>query len=312
MSDTFLKSSFFLLHCGDQLQSCWCVISVHAFHQHCLCVATKTFRVLRGGAYRGRQKRHNAPGGESLSGAEKSQQCRKYFLFVLPKDHRFENGGARLVSCPGPDSTSVRACVAPHDSSYFLWFLYHLWHYVDDVCKSNILYKNWIYTTSQTLTAKSYFTVNSVKTNACQLHVRRLAKHLELWSKQSNLHAFAPLSSPSNSFFSFHHLSQNLMLECVHFFPTAGSLHDYDEWSYSWGTVLSVLLLSCWFCVNTYSTMRYNQSFLCSCVIRAPLRFGPCFCGSSKHNKCECITAIRNVAIQQFEYLIVTEISKWE
>jgi len=115
-----------------------------------------------------------------------------------------------------------------------------------------------------------------------------------------------------NSFFSFHHLSQNLMLECVHFFPTAGSLHDNDEWSYSWGTVLSVLLLSCWFCVNTYSTMRYNQSFLCSCVIRAPLRFGPCFCGSSKHNKCECITAIRNVAIQQFEYLIVTEISKWE
>jgi len=50
---------------------------------------------------------HNALGAESLGpgGAEKSQQCRKYFILysihLLQKKLRFENGGAQLVSCPG-------------------------------------------------------------------------------------------------------------------------------------------------------------------------------------------------------------------
>ena len=43
------------------------------------------------------QGEHNASGAESLGGAEKSQQCRKYFLQYTT----FAPGGAKFVSCPG-------------------------------------------------------------------------------------------------------------------------------------------------------------------------------------------------------------------
>jgi len=56
-------------------------------------------------AQRRNEEEHNYPGGESLRGAEKFQQCRKYFLhystFPSKKPYRFEHGGAKLVSCPG-------------------------------------------------------------------------------------------------------------------------------------------------------------------------------------------------------------------
>jgi len=65
---------------------------------------------------RGKEE-HNSPGAESLWGrrmtagdAEKSQHFHKYFNTVqlLPKDLRFEHGGAKLVSCPGRHLTSLR------------------------------------------------------------------------------------------------------------------------------------------------------------------------------------------------------------
>ena len=61
-----------------------------------------------GGSKRGTISRapNHYRGGERLRVAEKSQQCHKYFLqyssglHLLPKDLRFEHGGAKLVSCP--------------------------------------------------------------------------------------------------------------------------------------------------------------------------------------------------------------------
>jgi len=47
---------------------------------------------------------NNVPGADSLGGAEKSQQSRKYFLqysTLLQKDLTVEHGGGKLVSCPG-------------------------------------------------------------------------------------------------------------------------------------------------------------------------------------------------------------------
>jgi len=51
---------------------------------------------------------HRIPGG-----AEKSQQCCKYFLNavnLLPKNLRFEHRDTKLVSCPGGHLTSVFRC----------------------------------------------------------------------------------------------------------------------------------------------------------------------------------------------------------
>ena len=56
--------------------------------------------VTRGAQFPGRRMN-----GE---GAEKSQQCQKYFnrVHLLPKDLRFEHWGAKLASCPGRHLTS--------------------------------------------------------------------------------------------------------------------------------------------------------------------------------------------------------------
>jgi len=59
------------------------------------------------GRNEGGQGRRNSPG------AEKSQQCHKYFFMtvhLLPKDLRFEHGGAKLASCAGRHLTSLRPC----------------------------------------------------------------------------------------------------------------------------------------------------------------------------------------------------------
>jgi len=64
------------------------------------------YLVIYARAQRGGQRGHNSPG------AEKSQQCRKYFfntVHLLPKDLRFEHGGAKLASCPGPHLTSLHS-----------------------------------------------------------------------------------------------------------------------------------------------------------------------------------------------------------
>jgi len=50
------------------------------------------------------------PRASSHWGGEKSQQCRSAFcntVYLLPKDLRFEHGGAKLVPCPGRQLTSV-------------------------------------------------------------------------------------------------------------------------------------------------------------------------------------------------------------
>jgi len=46
--------------------------------------------------------------------AEKSQQCRKYFLqqhICFPKGLKFKHGGAKLVSCPGRHLTPLHPCL---------------------------------------------------------------------------------------------------------------------------------------------------------------------------------------------------------
>jgi len=45
-------------------------------------------------------------------GAEKAQQCHKYFntVYLLLKDPRFKHAGAKLASCPGRDPTALHPC----------------------------------------------------------------------------------------------------------------------------------------------------------------------------------------------------------
>jgi len=56
--------------------------------------------------------------GHDPSGADhykKYQQCHKHFfktVHLLPKDLRFEHGGAKLVSCPKRHLTSLRPCTS--------------------------------------------------------------------------------------------------------------------------------------------------------------------------------------------------------
>ena len=60
------------------------------------------------------EREHNSS-AESLRGAKKSQQCDKHFfktVHLLPKDLRFEHGGAKLVSCPGRHLTTARSCTS--------------------------------------------------------------------------------------------------------------------------------------------------------------------------------------------------------
>jgi len=65
---------------------------------------------------------HLAP---KTGGAEEFQQYRKFFfstVYLLPKKTRFEDGGAILVFCPGPQLTSVRHIVNSSQKSH-LWRL---------------------------------------------------------------------------------------------------------------------------------------------------------------------------------------------
>jgi len=51
--------------------------------------------------------------GQNAPGAEKPQQCCKYFLqcsTLLPEELLFEQGGAKPFSCPGCNLTSVHPC----------------------------------------------------------------------------------------------------------------------------------------------------------------------------------------------------------
>jgi len=59
---------------------------------------------------------HNSPGTDSLlcGGCRKVptvSQVLPSIQYLLPKDLRFEHGGAKLVSCPGRNLTSVRPCL---------------------------------------------------------------------------------------------------------------------------------------------------------------------------------------------------------
>ena len=66
------------------------------------------------------ERGHNYPGAESLwgrritaEGAENPNSITSAFfntLHLLPKDLRFEHGGAKLASCPGRHLTSLRMC----------------------------------------------------------------------------------------------------------------------------------------------------------------------------------------------------------
>jgi len=61
-------------------------------------------------------------GTEWLRGAEKPQKCHKYLLqqnlHLLPKDFRFEHGGAKFASCPGRRLTSIHTPAAAHCDRY--------------------------------------------------------------------------------------------------------------------------------------------------------------------------------------------------
>jgi len=54
---------------------------------------------------------HNSPGAESLWGRRKVPtmlQALSSTAHLLPKDLKFEHGGAKLISCPGRHLTSLR------------------------------------------------------------------------------------------------------------------------------------------------------------------------------------------------------------
>jgi len=102
---------------------------------------------------------HNSSGAESLrgrwmtaAGAEKCQQCHKYFntIHLVPKDLRFEHGGAKLAFCPGPRLTSLRPWVPvlqrktyvtedtsksrePESLPNRLHWIYHIWYWAQRV-----------------------------------------------------------------------------------------------------------------------------------------------------------------------------------
>ena len=78
------------------------------------------------GRNEGEQGGHNSPGAESKRGAPKSPNnvAGTFFNIVhmLPKDLRFEHGGAKRISCPGRHLTSLRPCMRHFDcSSSFKW-----------------------------------------------------------------------------------------------------------------------------------------------------------------------------------------------
>jgi len=55
------------------------------------------------------------PGCRITVGSQKSQQCHKQCfktVRLLPKDLRFEHGGAKLASCPRRHLTSLRPCTS--------------------------------------------------------------------------------------------------------------------------------------------------------------------------------------------------------
>ena len=61
----------------------------------------------------GEQGGRNSPGAESLRGRRKVLTMSKVLSLaahLLPKDLRFEHGGAKLVSCPGRHLTSLHPC----------------------------------------------------------------------------------------------------------------------------------------------------------------------------------------------------------
>jgi len=60
-----------------------------------------------------------------------------------------------------------------------------------------------------------------------------------------------------------------LMLKCLHFSHTTGSLYYDGCLILQLGAVKMFLLLSVWSCANTYSVMSYGQPFfaLMHCVI---------------------------------------------
>jgi len=64
---------------------------------------------------------HNAPGAESLAGAERSHFASIFFdtEHLHRKYLRFEHGGAKPFSCPGPHLISVRHC--NHTTQTFAW-----------------------------------------------------------------------------------------------------------------------------------------------------------------------------------------------
>jgi len=115
---------------------------------------------------------------------------------------------------------------------------------------------------------------NSGNLIRCRSHDKCLVKHLKPWSEQ-----FACLCTPMRTshwlmfhffFFSVSCLPQSLILECLHFSDTTGSLH-YDGWMMlQLGRCLSVLLLSVLVVTsfaNTDSVMRYMAKHFCAVVL---------------------------------------------
>jgi len=78
--------------------------------------------------YAGAEQGDNCPGAKSLRARPKSPNSITSTSFntehLLPKDLRFDHGGAKLSSCPGRHLTSLR----PYDSKTFLLSLLHQLH----------------------------------------------------------------------------------------------------------------------------------------------------------------------------------------
>ena len=93
----------------------------------------------------------------------------------------------------------------------------------NDVCKQNTI----LYKTSKIPTVKAYYKL--VKTNGCQPQAKCHTKTFETLVKTIYM-LFCAAEHPHLAFFSL--LIQNLMLECLHFFPLPDSYLMMSECSY--------------------------------------------------------------------------------
>ena len=131
-------------------------------------------------------------GRRNTAGAQKSQQCHKHSfqnssLHLLPKDFRFEHGGANLVSCPRLHLTSLRPCTSRLSSQNGELFLHKYLPITSKLSITNYLKEN-------AVDYRSYLTIeNDLKVEKRYILFRKQAQlSLPLknaWGTRRNKHS---------------------------------------------------------------------------------------------------------------------------